>query len=100
MGGPWTDDPEARPCAHPSLHVEAELHDVAVLHDVVLALDPGLAGRAGLGDRAGLDQVVVADDLGLDEALLEVGVDDAGGLGAVAPLWIVQARDSFGPAVR
>ena len=34
----------------------------------------------GLGHRAGGDQVVVRDDLGLDEAALEVGVDDAGGL--------------------
>ena len=65
---------------HP-LHVEAELHHVAVLHHVVLALHAGLALGAGLGDRAGLDQVVEGDDLGLDEALLEVGVDDAGGLG-------------------
>ncbi len=60
--------------------VEAELDDVAVLHDVVLALHAGLALRAGLGDRAGRDQVLEADDLGLDEALLEVGVDDAGRL--------------------
>ena len=61
--------------------VEAELHHVPVLHHVVLALHAGLALRAGLGDRAGLDQVVEGDDLGLDEALLEVGVDDTGGLG-------------------
>jgi len=58
----------------------AELHHVPVLHDVVPALDPGLAGSAGSGDRAGLDEVVEGDDLGLDEALLEVGVDDARGL--------------------
>jgi hypothetical protein len=47
-----------------------------------------------------LHQVVEADHLGLDEAALEVGVDDAGRLGAVAPFLIVQARASFGPAVR
>src|SRR5262249_19830435 len=61
--------------------VKAELDDVAVLHDVVLALDASLARRAGGRDRAGRDQVVVGDDLGLDEALLEVGVDHAGRLG-------------------
>src|SRR3954467_2647544 len=61
------------------LDVEAELHHVAVAHDVVLALDPRLAGGAGGGHGAGGDEVVVADDLGLDEAALEVGVDDAGG---------------------
>src|ERR1700712_3766870 len=60
-------------------HVEAELHHVAVLHHVVLALHTHLAGRAGGVHRAGLDEVVEADDLGLDEALLEVGVDDACG---------------------
>ena len=60
--------------------VEAELHDVAVLHDVVLALHAGLALGARLGDRAGGDEVGERDDLGLDEAALEVGVDDARGL--------------------
>ena len=40
------------------------------------------------------------DDLGLDEALFEIGVDDAGSLRAFQPLWIVQARASLGPAVR
>ena len=63
------------------LDVEAELHDVAVLHDVVLAFDARLAGGLGVGHRTCGDQVVEADDLGLDEAALEVGVDDAGSLG-------------------
>src|SRR5258707_10216393 len=39
-----------------------------------------------LEHRAGGHQVVVGDDLGLDEAALEVGVDDAGGLGSGGPL--------------
>src|SRR5690606_30986855 len=49
-------------------------------HDVVLALhaDPALGLRLGHG--AGLEELVEGDDLGLDEAALEVGVDDAGGL--------------------
>src|SRR3954454_24007211 len=61
-------------------HVEAELHDVAVGHYVVLALHADAAGLLGLLHRAGGEEVVVRDDLGLDEAALEVGVDDAGGL--------------------
>src|SRR5690606_30207458 len=61
-------------------HVEAELDDVAVGHDVVLALDAGLAGGARRGDRARGDEVVERDDLRLDEALFEVGVNDSGGL--------------------
>ena len=41
-----------------------------------------LPGRSGRGHRAGGDEVVEGDDLGLDEAALEVGVDDTGGLGS------------------
>src|SRR5665647_2176346 len=67
---------------HPLSYVsDAKLDDVAVGHDVVLALDAGLACGAGGGDGAEGDEVVVRDDFGLDEALLEVRVDDAGGLG-------------------
>src|SRR6478736_61205 len=62
------------------LHVKPKLNDVAVAHDVVLAFDAGLAGGAGGGQRADRDEVVVGDYLGLDEAALEVGVDDAGRL--------------------
>src|SRR5690606_39807789 len=61
--------------------VKSDLHDVAVLHDVVLALHAGLARGAYGRDGPGLDEVVERDDLGLDEALLEVGVDHAGRLG-------------------
>ena len=61
-----------------SLHVEAEVHDVAVLHHVVLAFDAELAGLTYGSFGTILDVVVVLDDLGADEALLEIGVDDAG----------------------
>ena len=37
---------------------------------------------------------------GADEAAFEVGVDHAGGLGAVSPTWMVQARDFLHPAVK
>ena len=63
----------------------AELHDVTVVHHIVLAFHADLAGGLRGGHGASFDQVVVGDDLGLDEALLEVRVDDAGGLvGGVA----------------
>src|SRR5918995_1158654 len=68
-----------------SLHVEAELHGVAVDHLVVLALDAELAHVAGLGPRTDGDQLVPADDLGPDEAPLEVGVDDPGAAGRLPP---------------
>ena len=60
-----------------SLVIETELHDVAVLHNVVLTFLADLAVVAGLGHGAGGIKVLEGDDLGLDEALLEVGVDNA-----------------------
>ena len=59
---------------------EPEVHHVAVLDDVLLAFLAHLAGFLGADLAAQADVVVVGDGLGADEALLEVGVDDAGGL--------------------
>ena len=56
------------------------MHDVAVGDDIVLAFEPHLAGVARAGLAAAGDVIVVGDRLGADEALLEIGVDDAGGL--------------------
>src|SRR6185295_11038240 len=58
---------------------EAEVDDVAVLDDVLLALEPHLAVLLARGHRAARHQVIVADDLGTDEAALDVAVDLAGG---------------------
>src|SRR4051812_26238543 len=80
----------SQPARYPS--AVPPFDDVAVLHDVVLALDPGAASGAGLGDGARSDQVLVVDHLGLDELLLEVGVDDARGMGRERTL-----RDRPGP---
>src|SRR5215207_11243717 len=60
--------------------VEAEVDDVALLHDVVFAFEAEEALLAGGGVGAGAGEVVVGDDLGADEAALDVGVDGAGGL--------------------
>src|SRR5690606_27870410 len=64
----------------------AELDDVAILHDVVLPLDADAAAGPRLGHRPGVDEVGERHDLGLDEAPLEVGVDDAGRLGRLPAL--------------
>ena len=61
--------------------VELEVDHVAVLHDVFLAFNAEVTVFAGLAHGAPLDQIVVAHNLGLDEAALEVGVDGASGLG-------------------
>src|SRR6266487_2695086 len=63
------------------LEVEPEEDHVAVLNDVILAFlaDQALLLRRGHGTRG--DQIGVGDRLRLDEASLEVGVDDPGGGG-------------------
>src|SRR5450631_2953004 len=60
--------------------VELEVNDVAVFDDVLLAfeLQLGVGAAGALG--AVLDEVFPPDHFGLDEAALEVGVDDARGL--------------------
>ena len=64
------------------LHVEPEVYHVTVGHDVILALDAELAGRLSALLAAELNVVIVANDLGLDEAALEVRMDDASHPGA------------------
>ena len=69
------------------LHVEQEVDDVAVLHHVLLAFAADLALGLGGGHGANGLQILEGDDLGPDEAALEVGVDLASGLGSLgAPL--------------
>ena len=63
-----------------TLHIEPEVHDVPVLHHVVLAFHRQFAGLTHGGLTTIFYIVVVLDDLGADEAFLEVGVDDAGTL--------------------
>ena len=68
------------------LDVEAEVDDVPVPHHVLLAFDRELPRVAAFRFAAELHVVLPPDDLGLDEALLEVGVDDAGRLRRSRPL--------------
>src|SRR5262249_16920743 len=56
------------------------MDDVAVYDDVLLALEPELAGIARAGFAAERDVILGRDHLGADEAALEIGVNDAGGL--------------------
>src|SRR5262249_3808652 len=66
--------------------VEAEMRGVAVAHHGVLAFDVQLGGGAAGGLAAELHEVLPPDDLGLDEAALEVGVDGARRLRRLGPL--------------
>src|SRR5690606_33280445 len=60
--------------------VEPEMHHVSLLDDVLLAFETELARLlCALLAFVG-DEVLVSDDLGANEPLLEVGVDHAGGL--------------------
>ena len=74
------------------------MHHVAVGDHVVLALESHLSGFLVAGLTIVGDVVAIANRLGADEAIFEVGVDNAGG--ALVPSVIVQARVSFGPAVK
>src|SRR5690606_23981975 len=60
--------------------VEAEMQAGPLLDPVVLALQPQPPRLPRPGFPAMADEVVEGDGLGADEALFEVGVDDAGGL--------------------
>ena len=80
------------------------MHDVAVLHDISLALLPHLARGLDLRLRGAcrrLLEIRVRANFGLDEAPLEVSVDDAGSLrGQRPPPKTVQARTSSVPTVK
>src|SRR5262245_51259961 len=69
-----------------SLHVEPEVHAVAVPDDVLLALDAQQTLLPDRGLASEPDQVLPVEDLGLDEAALEVRVDDARSLGGLRAL--------------
>src|SRR5438105_10410127 len=60
--------------------IEAEMNDVAVGDGVFLAFEARLTGLLALRLAAVADEIVVGDDLGADESLLDVAVDLAGGL--------------------
>lgn len=63
------------------LVVETEEGDIAVFKFVVFAFEAVFAGFAGTGGASGSDKVIVADDLGFDESVFKIGVNDAGALG-------------------
>src|SRR5688572_3204542 len=56
----------------------AEVDDVAVLDDVLLAFEAQLAGVAARGHGPARHERVVTDDLGANEAALNVAVNFAG----------------------
>src|SRR2546423_11880046 len=60
--------------------IEAEVNDVAVGDGIFLALEARFTGLLALRLAAVADEIVVGDDLGADESLLDVAVDLAGGL--------------------
>src|SRR5271170_1657976 len=68
---------ERQPAA---LDVEPKVHHVALAHDVLLALEPQPARLFGAGFALVRHEIVVTDDLGANEPVLEVGVDDTRGL--------------------
>jgi len=82
------------------LHIEPEVQDIAVLDDIFLPLQPELARIARACFAIASDVVVIGDGLRADEAFLEIGMNDAGGLRRARTFTTVQARASIGPAVK
>ncbi len=56
------------------------MHHVAILHDVFLAFEAEPAFGLGVGFRARLQKLVPVDDFRADEMLLQVRMDDPGGI--------------------
>src|SRR5712692_8766757 len=57
---------------------ETEMHHVAVGDDIILAFQPQFSRLARAGFAVHRDVIVIGNRLGADEALLELGMDDAG----------------------
>ena len=79
--------------------IKPEMHHVAVGDDVVLAFQAELARIARAGFALARDIIVIGDGFGADEALLEIGVDDAGGLRRASSPWS-RSRRGFPSARR
>src|SRR6478736_7439336 len=75
---------------------ELDGQHVAVVHQVVAALEAQRAAIARAGVATSFDERVPADDLGADEALLDVGVDLARGVPGGQPVAQVPALGGFG----
>ena len=67
--------------------VKPEMHHVAIGDDIVLAFQPEFARLARAGFAFARDIIGIGDGFGADEALLEIGMDDAGGLRARVSPW-------------
>ena len=85
---------------HIFLYVEPEQYHIAVLHDIFLAFGADQTLFAGSGHRSVCDQILIGDNLGPDEATLEIGMNFASGLRRLGTAGDGQARTSGCPAVR
>ena len=62
-------------------YIKSKFHHIAWLHDIGFAFGADLAGFARFGFGACCHEVIIIHHLRRNEASLEVGVDDSGGLG-------------------
>src|SRR5947208_2522750 len=74
---PWMRSDAARRSAS---DIEAKIDDVAVRDRIFLALESRPTRLLAFGFAAVAHEIVVGDDFGADESLLDVAVDLAGGL--------------------
>src|SRR5258706_342799 len=87
----WLRPPRWEICG---LGIEPEQRDVPVGEHIVFALEPIFACLACGRDAAERREILVADDLGLDETLFEIGVNHAGGLRS-PPAFLDRPRPHF-----
>jgi len=77
-------------------YVKQEIDDVPVFHDVIPSLLQQFSRLADFLLIPQLDEVLVFDDLGPDESLLQVGMDNPSGLGSEGMLPVGPGPDFVG----
>ena len=62
------------------LYIEEEVHYISILDYIILSFDTELSCCSAGRLRLELNKILILDDLGTDESLFEVSVDDSGRL--------------------
>ena len=83
-----------------TLHIKAEQGDVTVPHDIFLSLGADQAFFLCGGHATAGHQVLKGHNFRTDKAFFKICVNFTGSLRGFGAFFIVQARTSFGPAVR
>src|SRR5262249_29833753 len=72
--------PPTRREGNSQLHIEPEMQDIAVFHHILLAFETEFARITCARFALELNVIVIGDGFRANESLLEIRMDDAGGL--------------------